>query len=82
MRTREYPSGLLRAASEESDAVVARSPLGGRVFGKMTAVHLPILLMRRELLEGSRQESRSRLSNSRVTRTRRRDGTLTPRPCV
>jgi hypothetical protein len=71
MRAREYPSGLIRAASKAPDLKVARSLPGGRVFGKMTAVHVLILPMRRESLERSRQESHSRLSSLRVTRTRR-----------
>jgi len=71
MRAREYPSGLIRAASMEPDVKVARSLPGGRVFGKMTAVHVLILPMPRESLEGSRQGSQSHLSSLRVTRTRR-----------
>jgi hypothetical protein len=53
MRAREYPSGLIRAASKAPDLKVARSLPGGRVFGKMTTVHVLILPMRRESLERS-----------------------------
>jgi hypothetical protein len=64
--------------------VSAAAALFGYLFlagasGDVVTVHLPILPMRRDLLEGSRQGSRVHLSNSRVTRTRRRVGTLTPR---
>jgi hypothetical protein len=49
MRAREYPSGLIRAASKQPDVKVARSLPGGGVFGKMTTVHVLILPMRRPI---------------------------------
>jgi hypothetical protein len=47
---RGHPSGLIRTASKEPDVVVARWFPGGRVFKRMVAIHVLILLMGRELL--------------------------------
>ena len=58
MRAREYPSGLIRAASKAPDVKVARSLPGGSVFGKMTTVHVLILPMPQESLERSHRSLR------------------------